>query len=186
MRKNWIYLFAMILMLVAINYIGRTPEESEVKVQPEVSAAGGAGVQADSETAEEEFNTIEEAKRNVSFDINIPSFLVKEYARGKVFIAPGQIIEIHFYGSNNQIIFRAGQGLGNISGDYTLYENEENIECRELTVKAKGNDGAFSLIYFTADDLKYAMSFEKPVERQEVIDIVDNFSDELSLKEGGE
>jgi|GEM_PF-1767348 len=174
MRKNWLYLLMMILMLAGVGYIGQPDQEIESEVEPEVTAVDKLDVQAELTNHPAQFTTVEEAQKQVEFKIIIPEYLTQEYIPGKILIVDENIVEIYFYGSEDQVVYRTGQGLGNISGDYTFYDNEESIECEEVTVTAKGDSSRFSLVYFTQDDLKYSISFQKAVTKQKIINIVDS------------
>jgi len=184
MRRNWLYLLAMIGMLALVSYIGRAPEETKAKEQPDVSAVGESDVQAEFEKSPRQYAGIEQAQKQVDFEIIIPKYLEQEYIPGKVLIDSESIVEIYYYGDENQIVFRTGQGLGNISGDYTFYDTEEDIVCETATVTAKGAGSRFSLVYFSIDDLKYSLSFEEPAAKQEIIDIVDSFPEKTPENAG--
>lgn len=172
MGKNWLYLLAMIVLLAGVAYIGRAPEEPKENIMPEVTAVGESDVQAEIEDRPRQYSSIQEAQKEADFQIIIPQCLEQDYIPGKVIIDTESIVEIHYYGEENQIIYRTGQGLGNISGDYTLYDNEERLDSQGISVTAKGSGARFSLAYFTLNNLKYALSFQEPVPKQDLLDII--------------
>ena len=81
MRKVYIYLFSMILMLLVIGYTGREKTELEPEAEPEVSAAGESNVTAEFEAGIASVGSVAEAAGYVDFEILVPDLLRQEYAQ---------------------------------------------------------------------------------------------------------
>ena len=177
MRKVYVYLFSMIVMLSVIGYTGRKKTELEPEAEPEVSAAGEANITAEFEDNTTLIGSVAKADEYVDFEILIPDLLRQEYAQGEVRLVDTNIVETYFYGTDNQIVYRTGIGLGNISGDYSFYTVEETVEVNEIEVTVKGNGRKWSLAYFSKDDLKYSLSFKEAVSNRVITDIVESLGE---------
>jgi len=167
----------MILMLLVIGYTGREKTELEPEAEPEVSAAGESNVTAEFEAGIASVGSVAEAAGYVDFEILVPDLLRQEYAQGEVRIVDTNVVEIYFYGTDNQVVYRTGIGLGNISGDYTFYAVEETIKTNEIEVTVKGKGNKWSLAYFSKDDLKYSLAFKGAVNENEIIEIVESLGE---------
>lgn len=167
------YAILMIILIIGVWYIGRPLPEPEV--EPELSAVGESQVQAAFKSGAVEYKTVMEAKRVLPFEATTPSLSEEGYLQTKVMVIDEAILEIHYTGEDNRIVYRTGAGMGNISGDYKLYEVERklNVYGIEVTLKGRGVDSIL-LVYFEKGELRYSLSFKNGVSEEELVRMVEN------------
>ena len=126
-----------------------------------------------------EFDTLKDLKNNIDFKINdiddvgnIPFEIVEmEYvSRGETFA------EINYIGGNDKMSFRKSLSNNDNSGDYNLYEIEENINIEGQNILLKG-DHPNSVILATWQDGEhaYSISLQNAINKNIMIEIIKDF-----------
>ena len=176
MKKIVAYALMMILLIAGVWYVGRpeTESEPETEPEPEVHTVGESQVEAQFESGPVEYRTVAEAKKVLPFEVLTPALAESGYLQTKILIIDEAILEIHYSGADNRIVYRTGEGMGNISGDYELYEVERklNVYGVEVTLKGRGVDSIL-LAYFEKGDLRYSLSFRQGISEEELVEIVE-------------
>lgn len=101
----------------------------------------------------QEVKTIDEAEALVGFDFNLPNL---DYET-KYNVISNQIIEVDYQNKfDTNIILRKAYGNDDISGDYSTYENIEEINIDNIDITFK-NSNELILITFTKDNYSYSI-----------------------------
>lgn len=88
-----------------------------------------------------EFDTVDEAKKALSFDAKLPSYIPEGYAFDFTSVLGKTFIQVSYKKGDDEILVRTAEEDGDISGDYNVYRNEETVKIGEYSVKLRGNDG---------------------------------------------
>ncbi|GAA0181140.1 hypothetical protein SH2C18_37140 [Clostridium sediminicola] len=87
-----------------------------------------------------------------------------------------ELAEIIYRNENNTVIFRMGQGLKDVSGDYSEYNEVKDIQMDFGTITLKGDKGAYNLVIWSQNDMSYSVQTIEPLSENLILKIV------LSLK----
>lgn len=77
-----------------------------------------------------------------------------------------KIIQAVFFDGENEITIRKVNDLGDYSGDYNIYENEEVVLKDDIDIIYKGNGNTYSLVIWEKDAYSYSISCCEPVEKE--------------------
>lgn len=117
-------------------------------------------------------NGIEELKKVVPFQLQIPGKLPTGYKIDKTSVISRELAQIIYTDGSNEIIYREAKGAKDISGDYTAYEESNVAETQDAKVVLKGNKSMINLVTWAKDGSSYSLSFSKGVEKETVISII--------------
>lgn len=115
---------------------------------------------------------IEELKKVVPFQLQIPGKLPTGYKIDKTSVISRELAQIIYTDGSNEIIYREAKGAKDISGDYTAYEESNVAETQDAKVVLKGNKSMINLATWTKDGFSYSLSFSKGIEKEAVISII--------------
>ena len=71
------------------------------------------------------------------------------------------------------LTIRKARGNEDISGDYSTYAEESTVTIDNIVITAKGSDGRYNLITWTADGFSYAVSSSTGILPEEVSDFIE-------------
>lgn len=120
----------------------------------------------------EEYKTIAEAQKALKFKVVVPKEIPSEYKVKFISTISKETFQIAYENENNEILFRMGQGIENISGDYNVYKVNNNINLDDKTIKLSGNDKLIKLATWKINDMSYSISVEKGMEKDDIIKII--------------
>lgn len=148
----------MVLSLVACG--NKIAESNEVKNEEtsEDIAIGGEYVQIANPWIE--CADIDEAVKNAGFSFEIPE-TIGEYKISYVQNCGKEMINVTYVtadDSETEICLRKGIGAEDISGDYNVYSESNQVTVGDYSVVMKGNDGLVSLATWTTGDFAYSLN----------------------------
>lgn len=120
----------------------------------------------------EEFKTIAEAQKALKFKVVIPKEIPSEYKVKFISTISKETFQIAYGNEKNEILFRMGQGIENISGDYNVYKDNNIIKLDDKTIKLSGNDNLIKLATWKINDMSYSLSAENGMEKDDILKII--------------
>lgn len=150
-----------------------------------MTACGSSQEQAQSQTetavSEElqnpfmQFASLSDAEREAGFDLALPESLAG--ADSCVYRVmkedSGNMIEVIYQKDGEETgRIRKAEGSGDISGDYTDYEEEDTVETDGISVTCKGAGDAYALAVWENDGSTYAVSLTEGVSEDALTAIV--------------
>jgi hypothetical protein len=120
----------------------------------------------------EEYKTISEAQKALKFKVAVPKEIPSEYKVKFISTISKETFQIGYENKKNQIVYRMGQGIENISGDYNVYKVNNTIKLDDKTIKLSGNDKLIKLATWKVKDMSYSLSVEKGMEKDNIIKII--------------
>lgn len=84
----------------------------------------------------------------------------------------GETAQIIYEGENQTVTYRKAPGEEDISGDYNVYDTVTEKTAGKISVTLKGDGDGYVLALWTADGYSYALSLEKPVTEEELLEIL--------------
>lgn len=116
----------------------------------------------------QECSSLEEAGKLAGFSFTAPE-AVDGFAERYIAAIENDIAQVIFRnGDENTLSFRKGMGQTDISGDYRVYEKEENRTVDGETVTVKENDGLAYTVIWTRDGYAYAVSSTTGMDAEQV------------------
>lgn len=134
-------LLAGSILLLRRQSIG--PEnEPPVAVQPSMEEAGSAQALAE----------------KAGFDICDIGPLPFDAASASYTWCWGELAQIRYEGENATVLYRKSRGAEDISGDYNLYSQQQDLDIDGITVTMKGDDGLICLATWRTGGFSYSLS----------------------------
>ncbi len=100
--------------------------------------------------------SIGDAASAAGFDLTAPAAIAGEnQSAWRVLTGDQTIFEIDF---GDDITLRKAPGTGDISGDYNAYDESQDIASGDVTVTARGSDGAVHNATWEAGDYTYSLT----------------------------
>jgi FOG: Glucan-binding domain (YG repeat) len=119
-----------------------------------------------------EYKTIAEAQKSLKFKVGVPKEIPSEYKVKFISTISKETFQIAYENEKNEILFRMGQGIENISGDYNVYKVNNTIKLNDKTIKLSGNDKLIKLATWKINDMSYSISVENGMEKDDIIKII--------------
>lgn len=94
-----------------------------------------------------EYQTVREAEKAVNIKVTLPSYIPQNYKEDSISVVSNELFQMFYRNDDDdEILFRMGKFNSdyNISGDYNIYEKEENIDLDILKVNVRENE---NLVY---------------------------------------
>jgi hypothetical protein len=120
----------------------------------------------------EEFKTIEDAQKILKFKILTPKMIPEKYNVKYISTISKQTFQICYSNGDNEILFRMGQGIDNISGDYTEYKNNDIVKVNDKDIKLSGSDELVKLATWKVNDMSYSILVNKGMKKDDIINII--------------
>lgn len=70
----------------------------------------------------------------------------------------GELAQIRYEGENASVRYRKSRGAEDISGDYNLYSQQQDLDIDGITVTLKGDDGLICLATWQTGGFSYSLS----------------------------
>lgn len=119
-----------------------------------------------------EYKTVAEAQKSLKFKVGVPKEIPSEYKVKFISTISKETFQIAYENEKNEILFRMGQGIENISGDYNVYKVNNTIKLNDKTIKLSGNDKLIKLATWKINDMSYSISVENGMEKDDIIKII--------------
>ena len=120
--------------------------------------AGGGSVQIPSSW--KEYGSASELEQAAGFPVPLPA-LPEGYEAVLYQAIPGQLAEVRFSGGGDTLIYRAGLGTEDMSGDYNVYPAVQTVEEGGVSVTCKGDGDTVSLALWSRDGYSFSLASER-------------------------
>lgn len=119
----------------------------------------------------EEFNTISEIKEKVGYNFEYPKFIPNGYKIDSINLMFNSFIQISYVNGDMIIDYRTQNENGDISGDYNIYEDVENINIDGREICIKGNDNKFYTAVYTGEN-SFSIYATQGLDKESLIEII--------------
>lgn len=120
----------------------------------------------------EEFKTVEDAQKVLKFNVIVPKNIPSQFNVKYISTISREVFQICYSDGENDILFRMGQDIDNISGNYNEYKNNDTINLDNKSIKLSGNDGLIKLATWKINDMSYSISVDNGMKKDEIISII--------------
>lgn len=122
----------------------------------------------------EEFKTIADAQKVLKFNVTVPNEIPSEYNVKYISTISKELFQICYSNGKNEILYRMGQGIEKIDGDYNNYKNTDTIKVDGNNIKLNGNGDLIKLATWSVNDMSYSISISNGMSKEDIIDIIEN------------
>lgn len=120
----------------------------------------------------EEFKTLDEAQKVLKFKVTTPKGISEQFKVKYISTISKKTFQICYTNKKNNVLFRMGQGIENISGDYNVYNTNNIINLDGKSIKLSGNDKLINLATWKINDMSYSISVDNGMEKDDIINII--------------
>ncbi|MDR3595531.1 stalk domain-containing protein [Clostridium sp.] len=120
----------------------------------------------------EEFDTIEDAQKALKFKVTVPKELLGKYNIKYISTISRDLFQICYINKQNDILFRMGQGIGDVSGDYNNYKINTIVNINGSNVQLKGDDKLIKVAAWSANGMSYSISVNDGMKQDDIINII--------------
>ena len=121
----------------------------------------------------QEYKTLEEAEKALNLTINPLKILPEGFKMENISVIENEIIQVEYTDGNNNITFRAGKIIDNISGDYNGYEVKNTSTVNGINVYLEGNKSKeYKLAVWEKDGISYSISAENGMNEKTILDMI--------------
>lgn len=123
----------------------------------------------------EYFDTLEEAEKNIGFEITAPADY-GNYTNVDYTVISGYILQIGYYDESDSegLSVRKSASAEDISGDYNTYENIAEITSDNRQITLKGSGDKYYLAVWNDGGYSYAVSVKPGASEAEITELVKN------------
>lgn len=114
-----------------------------------------------------------EITEKVGYDFKLPQFMPSEYKMTDMKLFFDELIQIEYLSSKDTVIFRTEKTDGDISGDYNVYENVQNVKINGTDVTLKGDGEKISVAVWNNENA-YSISSSYGTDKETIIKIIEN------------
>ncbi|WP_459477854.1 stalk domain-containing protein [Clostridium saccharoperbutylacetonicum] len=120
----------------------------------------------------ENFDTIDDAQKALKFKVTVPKELLGKYNIKYINTISRNLFQICYINGQNDIIFRMGQGIEDISGDYNNYETNNTVNINGSNVKLKGDNDLIKVAVWSANNMSYSISITNGMKQEDIINLI--------------
>ncbi|MDA3732643.1 hypothetical protein PBV87_14210 [Niameybacter massiliensis] len=120
-----------------------------------------------------EYATLEELEAALPFTLKLPT-IPSDYMMSSFSTIDGHIAQVVYTSSTNEITYRMAEGTQDISGDYTDYPLEEDVDSKWDEVTLKGDSSGIYLAVWTDSTYTYSIRSQEALNEQEMMDLVES------------
>ena len=134
----------------------------------------GASVAADEAVNySQEYKTLDEAEKALNLEVNPLKTLPEGFKMDSISVISNEIIQVEYNDGNNNIIFRAGKGIDNISGDYNVYQVKDTAKVNGINIDLEGNkDKEYNLATWENNGISYSISTANGIDEKTILDMI--------------
>ena len=137
------------------------------------SVLGTSVVAEESANYIQEYKTLDEAEKALNLKVNSLKTLPKGFKMESISVISNEIIQVEYNDGNNNIIFRAGKGIDNISGDYNVYQVKNTAKVNGISINLEGNKSKeYNLALWEKDGISYSISAENGIDKKTILDMI--------------
>jgi len=104
-----------------------------------------------------ECDSISDAEEIAGFSILEPEMIPANFELEKILVIKDELVEILYKNGEAELIFRQGKGDSDISGDYTVYDENNELNIGDIVVETKGNSGKVNVAIWTSGEFSFAI-----------------------------
>lgn len=120
-----------------------------------------------------EYKTLEEAEDAVKLKISPVKILPEGFKLSNISVISNEIIQIEYRNTQDDITFRAGKNVENISGDYNKYKIQNTSKVDGININLEGNkDKVINLATWEKDGVSYSISSINGVDEDEMLNMI--------------
>ncbi|MEG0578746.1 MAG: hypothetical protein RR490_02395 [Niameybacter sp.] len=119
------------------------------------------------------FTTIEILQAQLPFTLKQPHALEEDTVSG-LEIIDEKLVQVTYTSPQDTIGYRMGEGTNDISGDYTVYPLEIEVDSKWDEVTLKGNSDAIYLARWTDGTYSYAISSREGMSESTILEIIES------------
>lgn len=120
----------------------------------------------------EDFKTVADAQKVLKFKVILPKEIPSNYKVKYISTISKSTFQICYSNGKNEILYRMGQGIENISGDYNNYKNNDIVMLDGEKIKLSGNDALIKLATWNVKDMSYSISVSDGMNKDDIVDII--------------
>lgn len=120
----------------------------------------------------EGFDTIDEAQKALKFNVIVPKELLGKYNIKYINTISRNLFQICYISKESDILFRMGQGIEDISGDYNNYKTNNIVNINGSNVKLKGDDNLIKVATWSVNNMSYSISVNNGMKQDDIIKII--------------
>ena len=109
--------------------------------------------------------SMEDAKNLAGFDMVAPDEITG-YDKAIIQAVENDMIQVIYESGENRILIRKAAGSDDISGDYNVYEKEDEYTVDNVTIKCRSNDNKNYVITWTDGDFTYAIDSDAGIDEE--------------------
>lgn len=118
-----------------------------------------------------EYNSVEDAKAAVSFDVVLPTKLPDGYEIASVSTMGSDFLQVFYEKGEGEIMYRVAVGSDDISGDYNTYKNVKTVKINGVDVTVR-QDVKNSSVVWTDKGLTFALYANGNLSDKEITEII--------------
>lgn len=115
-----------------------------------------------------------EEKKAVDFDAKALTESPEGYEVADISVMSGKMLQIVYESGDKKITYRTMKGTEDISGDYNVYENEEEVLIKDEKVLLSGNSELFFKATYIDKQDAYSISCFDGLTKEEFIKIIES------------
>ena len=120
-----------------------------------------------------ECGSVEELSAAVGFEVSVPEELPFSFNSTEYLARGDSMAEITWScGGERAACFRQQKASGDISGDFTSYQDEITLQIGGIDITAKGDGGIIHLAYWNVGEMAYSLNVEDGISEQQLTDFV--------------
>ena len=150
------------------------PTEESVEAEVEEAVEETADVPAAVYNPMNKVEGVGKIEEELGYSIKTPQFANGWYEIDSCYVIGGEVAEINYAGASGKITYRTKMGLYDISGDYNVYDTQEEIKVNGMTVTVKGAGGQLNRADWTDDKYSYSIGCENGIDLKEAIAIIES------------
>lgn len=101
--------------------------------------------------------------------------LPKGFKMESINVISNEIIQVEYDDGSNNIVFRAGKGIENISGDYNVYQVKNTAKVNGINVNLEGNKSEeYNLAVWEKDGISYSILAKNGIDEKTILDMILN------------
>lgn len=121
-----------------------------------------------------EMSTVEEAEAVLGFDAKMPTVLPQNYDLKSIHVISDTVMQLIYKDADAQMVMRVAKGNADISGDYTLYEDEKEIEVNGNKITVKGNNNEINHMTWYDGEKTYSISAQEGLTMADTEQLIEN------------
>ena len=121
----------------------------------------------------QEYKTLDEAEKVLNLKVNQLKTLPKGFEMESISVIVNEIIQVKYNDGSNNITFRAGKGIDNISGDYNVYQVKNTAKVNGINVNLEGNKSKeYNLAVWEKEGISYSISAENGIDEKTILEMI--------------